>query len=234
MEKDGDRYDNRKCFERLKKLTLLGSNSFHYLNVSNQWNTHSNYQNSTTKGKGPCDNCGGKHYAPDLLHHCDEVKIKKAKEERAARRGGGGCGGGRSGGRGCGCQGGCNKWTNDNKDGDKNDYGSGVQKRGNDWMLYCRRQYCGWNTTHNFGVNAAWKHDTGTFVLPYDHDYCKLSRKTADVATSTGASVVGRVRILNQLCSAISEVIYRYQGEASDAIFSSFLTDLYKVLDNLK
>ena len=33
---DGDRHDNRKCLERATKLTILASNSFHYLNVSNQ------------------------------------------------------------------------------------------------------------------------------------------------------------------------------------------------------
>ena len=35
MENDGDRHDDRKCLERVKKLTLLANNSFHYLNVSN-------------------------------------------------------------------------------------------------------------------------------------------------------------------------------------------------------
>ena len=58
MDNDGDSHDNIKCLERVKKLTLLASNSFHYLNVSNQWNILSNYQNGTAKGKGPCNNCG--------------------------------------------------------------------------------------------------------------------------------------------------------------------------------
>ena len=58
MENDGDRHDNRKFLESTNKLTLLASSSFRYLNVSNQYNIPSNYQNSMAKGKGPCDNCG--------------------------------------------------------------------------------------------------------------------------------------------------------------------------------
>ena len=138
MDNDGDSHDNIKCLERVKKLTLLASNSFHYLNVSNQWNIPSNYNNGMAKEKGPCDNCGGKKYAPDFTHPRDKANIKKVTEKRAACRGGGGSGCGR-GGR---CQRDHKKWIkrNDNKDGGKNDYVNGVQKRGNDWMRYCRHQ----------------------------------------------------------------------------------------------
>ena len=130
MENDGDRHDKIKCLERVKKLTLLASNSFHYLNVSNQWNIQYNNRNDMAKGQGPCENCGDRHYTPYLPHPCDKTNIKKAREERAARRGGGGCGSGCIGRR----QSDRNKWSksNDNKDGDRNDYGNGVQKRGND------------------------------------------------------------------------------------------------------
>ena len=40
LENDGDRHDNRKCPERVNKVTLLASNSLHSLNVSNQWRFH--------------------------------------------------------------------------------------------------------------------------------------------------------------------------------------------------
>ena len=125
MDNDGDRHDNKKCPERLKKLTLLEKNSFHYLNVSNQWKIPSNHRHRMAKGKVPCDNCGGEHYGPDLPHPCDEAKTKNSKEDHAARRGGGGCGGR--------CQSDRKKRrkSNDNKDGDINDYGNVVQKRGN-------------------------------------------------------------------------------------------------------
>ena len=59
LDNDEDMHDNRKCLERVKKLTLLASNSSHSLNVSNQLNIPYNYQNRMVKGKIPCDNCGG-------------------------------------------------------------------------------------------------------------------------------------------------------------------------------
>ena len=87
MDNDGDSHDNIKCLERVKKLTLLASNSFHYLNVSNQWNIPSNYNNGMAKEKGPCDNCGGKKYAPDFTHPRDKANIKKVTEKRADEQG---------------------------------------------------------------------------------------------------------------------------------------------------
>ena len=182
------------------------------------------------KGKCPCDNCGKKHYTPDCPHFFDEAKINNAKEEHTACRGGGRrggrCGGGRQGDR--------NKWRNYDKDGDRNYYGNGVQKIGNAWMCYCSPQECGWNTTHTYVFHAAWKRDHGTFVLPDDHDYWKLSGNTAGAATRTGDSEGGGASIPEQRCLDISEVISRYQGEASDASFSAFLTELFKMLGNLK
>ena len=99
MENDGYRYDNRKFLERVKKLTILASKYLHSLNIFNQWNIPSNHRHEMDKGKGSCDNCGRKHYNPDYPHTNDKAKIKKAKEERASCRGGGGCGGRRGGGR---------------------------------------------------------------------------------------------------------------------------------------
>ena len=103
LDNYGDRHENRKFLERVKEITLLASNSFHSLNISNQWKIPSNLQHGMTNGKCPCDNCSGKHYAPDFSHPRDKVKIKKAKEERTYFRGGdgrdGGSGGGRQGGR---------------------------------------------------------------------------------------------------------------------------------------
>ena len=122
LENDGGRHDNRKFLERVKNLTLLASNSFHSLNISNQLKIPSNHQHGMAKGKGPCDNCCEEHCALYCPHPRNEAKIKKYKEERASCRGGGGRSGERSGGR----QGGIKKWTKDNKDGDRNNYGNGV------------------------------------------------------------------------------------------------------------
>ena len=71
LKNDGDRQNNKKFLERMKKLTLLESKSFHYLNVSNQWNIPSNHGENMTKGKSPWGNCGGKNHAPYLPHPCD-------------------------------------------------------------------------------------------------------------------------------------------------------------------
>ena len=50
MENDGDRHDDRKFLERLKKLTLLASNSVHSLNISNHWNIPYNHRHVMSKG----------------------------------------------------------------------------------------------------------------------------------------------------------------------------------------
>ena len=174
LDNDGDRHDESKCLERVNNLTLLASKFFHYLHISNHWNIPSNHRHGIAKVKGPCDNCNGEHYSPDFPHPRDEAKIKNAKEECAVFRGGGGQNGGVGSGCGGGRQGDHKKWINDNKDGDKNDFVNGVQKRGNAWMCYCRRRECGWNATHTSIFHAAWKHDHIKFALPDDHDYWKL------------------------------------------------------------
>ena len=101
-------------------------------------------------------------------------------------------------------------------------------------MCYCRRQECGWNTTHISGFHAAWKRYPGTFALIDGHDYWKLSGKTAGVTTGTGASEGGGASTTDQLRLDLSKLIYRHQGEVSDASFSSLLTDFSKVLEILK
>ena len=70
LDNYGDRHDNSKCLKMLKNITLLGINSFHSLNVSNQWNIPSNHWHVMSKKKVPCDNCDGKNYSPDLPHPC--------------------------------------------------------------------------------------------------------------------------------------------------------------------
>ena len=118
----------------MKKLTLLVSNSLHYLNVSNHWNIPSNHQHAMDKGKGLCYNCGGEHYSTDFPYPRDEAKIKKSEKERVAHRSGGEHNDGRNGGCGGVSQGDRKKWSNDNKYGDINDYVNSVQNRGNAWM----------------------------------------------------------------------------------------------------
>ena len=71
LENNGDMHDDRKCLEMMKELIMLESNSFHFLNVSNNWNITSNHRNGMSNGKSPCDNCGGEHYSPDLPHPRD-------------------------------------------------------------------------------------------------------------------------------------------------------------------
>ena len=114
LDNYGDRHENRKFLERVKEITLLASNSFHSLNISNQWKIPSNLQHDMTNGKCPCENCSGKHYAPDFSHPRDKVKIKKAKEERADSRGDSGRSDRRQSDR--------KNWrkSNYNKDGDRN------------------------------------------------------------------------------------------------------------------
>ena len=185
-----------------------------------------------SKGKVLCDNCGSEHYAPDFPHPCDKAKIKKAKEDLTACRGGGGGGGGHVVGRQSDRKK-CSK-NNYNKDGDINYYVYGVKNRGNAWMGYFCCQECGWNTTHTYGFYDAWKRDTGNFVLPYDHNYWKLSVKTAGVVTSNRASEGVGQSIKDQHRLAIYEVISCHHGKVSNAIFFSFLTDLSKVLEHLK
>ena len=118
--------------------------------------------------------------------------------------------------------------------GDINGYINCVQKRGNALMCYCRCQECGWNTTHTYVFHAFWKHDPGTFSLPDDRDYWKLSGNIAGVTNVTRAFEGGRAITTYQHRSDLSGLISCHKGEASGEIFSSFLTDFSKVLDNLK
>ena len=90
------------------------------------------------------------------------------------------------------------------------------------------------NNTQTSGFHAAWKHDPGTFALPDYHDYWKLSGKTFGVTTGTGYSEGGGASTTDKLRLALSEVISSHQGEVYDTRFSSFLTELSKVLENLK
>jgi hypothetical protein len=87
LENSAEQHDNALCLKRVKALTLLESNSFHSLNVSGHWNIPTNRHHGMSQhGNVSCDNCRGNHYVPDCPLPCDEVKITKAKEERAARK----------------------------------------------------------------------------------------------------------------------------------------------------
>ena len=101
-------------------------------------------------------------------------------------------------------------------------------------MCYFRRKECEWNDTRTYGFHAAWKRYPGTFTLPADHNYWKLSGKTVGVSTCVGASEGSGVGTQAQIRLALSEVILRHQGEANNATFYSFLTELSKVLNYLK
>ena len=241
LEETSEKYSNSACLERVKKITTLAANSFHSLNVSNQWNIPSNRRHSVAV-KGTCDNCGGDHYAPSCPHPRDEAKIKKAKDARAASRGGGGRGGGR-GGRGGGRSSDRSKWSrnnsNNSNESEHKEYGNGVQKRGNAWMCYCKKKECGWNHSHTSGFHAQWKRDTGTFALPADHDYWKLSGQAPSQGAggATGASGVSQglgSAISTATKSALSGLVTSHQSNTADAGFSSFLSDFNAVLGSLK
>ena len=62
----------------------------------------------------------------------------------------------------------------------------------------------------------------------------KLPGKTSAVTTGAESSEIGRAITIYQDHLSLSEVIYRYQEEASEARFSSLLTIFSKVLENLK
>ena len=49
LENDGDRHDERKCLKRLKKITMLASNSLHSLNICNNCNILSNHRHGIAK-----------------------------------------------------------------------------------------------------------------------------------------------------------------------------------------
>ena len=53
LDNYGDRHDNSKFLKRVKKLTLLASNSFNYLKVYNQWNIQSSHWHGMANGKSP-------------------------------------------------------------------------------------------------------------------------------------------------------------------------------------
>ena len=76
------------------------------------------------KGRGSRDICDGEHYYWDSPHFCDKAKVKKAKEDRAARSGNGVRNSGCSGGCGGRRQGDRNKCINNKKDGDINKPGT--------------------------------------------------------------------------------------------------------------
>ena len=101
-------------------------------------------------------------------------------------------------------------------------------------MCYFRCQECGWNATHTSVFHANWKRDPGTFAFLSYHDYWKLSGNNVGVATGTGASEGSGAGTQAQRHSDMSGVISSHQVEATDAKFSSFLTDFSKVLGNLK
>ena len=61
LENDGYEHDDRKCLDSVKNIYMLESNSFHSLNVSNNWNIPSNHWHGMDKGKVLCDNCGGEN-----------------------------------------------------------------------------------------------------------------------------------------------------------------------------
>ena len=48
---------------------------------------------------------------------------------------------------------------------------SGVQLMGNKWTCFCKRQNCGWNSTHTSGFHKDWMKNKNDFTLPETHQF---------------------------------------------------------------
>ena len=65
-----------------------------------------------------------------------------------------------------------------------NDYSNhskvGVQMMVNKWMCFCKRNTCGWNTTHTYGFHVDWGENKKKFTLPATYEFC-IKTGTAEV-----------------------------------------------------
>ena len=118
-----------------------------------------------------------------------------------------------------------------------NNFGNSVQKRGNSWMCYCKRNKCGWNNNHTYGFHPEWKSYPRTFCLTIDHNYWKLSGTAPNHGTSGGSSGGGGTQGINlasQQTSYIYELVQLHQGNSADSNFTAFLSKLSEFIDRLK
>ena len=158
----------------------------------------------------------------------------------------------KGGGKG-GNKGGVNlrkKWTKDGYGGggyqknDNSNHGNvGVQMMGNNWMCFCKRNICSWNTTHTSGFYVAWAKNKKMFTLPATHEFCiktgtggfnSSSSTHLDSSLSSGGGYLTATKSLvrtaegmfNENIQKIKAVLEHYKVNAVDSDLSTFVSDL--------
>ena len=221
-----------------KEHTALATERFHCLNNSNAFNIPG--------GGGRvniCYNCGESedgHIALQCPKPSDDAKVKRHKEAAAAARKNSGGGPPKGNKQRTGGPGGRKKWGGDPKN--DNRHGNGVEKRGNSWMMFCKKRCCGWNYTHTSGYHTAQHRDGALFCLPREHDYWKMSGKTPPAANNGGgggggqsADAGGGAASSNandsQLRSALSGLVDCHMGVTENADIASLLAEFKQALN---
>ena len=105
-------------------------------------------------------------------------------------------------------------------------------------MLYCKFKKRGLDDTHTSGSHAEYKRYPSALCLLVDHDYCKLLGKISpNYGTSDG--YYGRrgnqgSGMDDNHTSAISKLFQQHPGKLVYSNFTSFLSELSKLMDCLK
>ena len=138
----------------------------------------------------------------------------------------------------------CGKWKRDkekpnggNNNGNRNNFGNGVQKRVNVWMRYYKHKKFRWNNNHTSGFHIKWQCHPRDFCITVDHDYWKLSGTAPNHGTTgrySGGGGTQGIKMAYQHTSAISELVQRHQGDSADSNFISFISYFYELMDHLK
>ena len=158
-------YTSSNTLKRVLNILHLENNSYHSLNTSNSWSAPQvkrGHNDAQHPHHNPiCFKCDDPHMLPNCKRTRNETKIarnSKAYMEKCPD--------------GLPCNGGCKKCTKGviGDDSDRN-HGSGVKLMGNNWMCFCKRTECGWNSTHTSGFHAAWAKNKSNFSLLAKHEF---------------------------------------------------------------
>ena len=114
---------------------------------------------------------------------------------------------------------------------------------GNNWMCFCKRGSCGWNTTHTSKFHAAWSKNKGSFSLPATHEFRKKTAPADDSSginsslssTGTGGSAGGATgAVVGAMAGFVApnkektkEILEHYMKNSDDSDLSSFASDLH-------